>query len=364
MAAHFHRLCLAEKDYNEPMKCNNHYFRVAVFFIFTTIGHLSLSEELSNTNQPSITTIPDSSGQQSDPQTEQQSTLFDRWFDKFVDIHDKTSTHYMSMVHSLDRYFSGQEIESVSNDSYLKIDLKRTYYEAGQQDNSVSINAKIELPNTENRFKFIFSSEPEEEKTLKEKVTDTANNQGTGRENAIAGVEYALPETESKWKQSFSAGVKLRVHSVPFIRYQFGNKWQLDEAWESEFKQSFWNYSDTGIGATSKLNFGRMLTGKDYFNAETIADWHDRDNKYYYAETFSDTHRLSKNSAIRYWTSVLGESQPTSEVTNYLIGIDYRRSLYRDWLLFSVKPLLDYPRDKNWEVTPSLTFDLQIYFNE
>jgi len=270
----------------------------------------------------------------------------------------------MAMVHSLDAYFSGNKIEDTSNGSYVKIDMQNTFYKNGQSDNGVSINAKIDLPDTEKRFKLIFNTDPDEDKTLADKIKNNANGQRVEKDSSIAGIEYTPEKEKSAWEHSFATGVKLRFHPIPFIRYKLDNKWQLNETWSSGFSQSFWNYSDDGIGATTKIDFGRPVTKNDYFNAETTAEFRDRDNEYYYAETFSNTHRLTETSAIRYWIGALGESQPTSEVTDYLIGVDYNKSVYKDWILLSIKPLLEFPREEDWDATPSITFELQIYFTE
>jgi len=345
--------------------CTN-YIKGTLPCLFLIVCSVCFAEEPPSTNQAFVPTeIFWCDANNPKPiESEDKRSLFRRWSDKLVSMHDKTSYQYMSMVHSLDDYFSGKKIEETSNGSYVKLDLKDTFYEAGQRDEGISINAKIELPNTEKRFKLIFNTDPDENKTLAEKIEDYANGQHVQKNSTIAGVEYTPDTTESKWEQSFATGIKLRVHPIPFARYQLSNKWQLNDVWSSDFKQSLWNYSDEGIGATTTFDFGRPITEKDYFNAGTTAEFRDRDNKYYYAETLSDTHRLSESSAIRYWTGVLGESHPTSEVTNYLIGVDYRRSVYKDWILLSIKPLLDFPRERNWDATPSLTFDLQIYFTE
>jgi len=365
MAERYPRRYSVENAYNINMKqsqtVSKTFFNFVFFFTLIIVAYGSLADEIPATTEPSssLPTEPDKNNT-----APPHDTLFDRWFDRFEDMRDNTSHHYMTMVHSIDQYFSGEKIETSSNGSYVKINLEETYYKSGDQTDAISINAKIELPNTEKHLKLVFTSDPEENKTLQEKIVGNANGQRVEKDSSIAGIEYTPDKTESRWDHSFTAGIRLRVKPIPFIQYKFGKKWQLTDVWHSEFKQSFWNFQDKGIGATTKINFGRPITSKDTFNADTVADFRDKDNKYYYAETFSNSHRLTDTSAIVYWTGVLGESQPTSEVTDYLIGVDYRRSLYKDWLLLSIRPLLEYPREENWRPKPSLTLNLQIYFTE
>jgi hypothetical protein len=299
-----------------------------------------------------------------DNMDEKKGTLFDRWFDKFENMRDQTSHHYMSMARSIDSYFSGEKIEDSTNGSYVKMELQDTFYKNGARDNGVSLNAKLDLPDTQKHLKFIFDSNPDEDKTLEQRVVDNATGQRIQKDSSIAGVEYASEKPPEHWQHNFTGGVKMRINPIPFMRYQFWKNWQLDEGWESGFKQSFWDYRDDGLGATTKIDFGKHLTAKDYFRIETQAEYRDQDTQYYYAQTFTNTHLLTASSAISYWVGALGQSQPTSEVTSYLLGVQYRRSLYRDWLLLSINPLLTFPREDHWEASPSITFDLQIYFTD
>jgi hypothetical protein len=335
--------------------------RMALLLVVLACSGFRATTYADGTTDPEQTQATPGAGNP-DNTDETKSTLFDRWFDKFENMRDETSQHYMAMARSIDRYFSGEKIEDSSNNSYVKMELQDTFYKDGNQDNGISLNAKLDLPDTQKRLKLIFNSNPEEEKTLEQRIVDNATGQRIQNENSIAGVEYASDKLPEQWEHKFISGVKLRIDPIPFMRYQIGKNWQLDDGWESGFKQSFWDYRDDGLGATTKIDFGKHLTAKNYLKIETLAEYRDHDTQYDYAQTITNTHSLTTSSAISYWVGALGQSQPTSEVTAYLMGIKYRRSLYRDWLLLSISPLLTFPRDDDWKASPSITFDLQIFF--
>ena len=57
-----------------------------------------------------------------------------------------------------------------------------------------------------------------------------------------------------------------------------------------------------------------------------------------------------------------GESQPVIRSTNLVLDLRYRRRIYRSWLFYEIHPRLDYPREEDFNVTPSVQFTLSVVF--
>jgi len=340
------------------MRSQSSVSRVALAFfatLFILVFPISASQADDQTTTPPTPASSDAP----------QPSWYDRWFNSFENMRDRTSHDYVTMVRSIDHYFSGEKIEETSNGSYVKLELLDTLATEGDQRSDIRISAKVDLPGTEKRFKFIFNTDPDENRTLDQKVIDNATGQRLQGSNSIAGLEYTNTDKSGfEWQHGLSGGVKLRFNPIPFVRYQLGKKWQLDDNWTSEFHQSFWDYRDIGSGATTRVDFIRPLGSHDQFKIESQAEYRDQYGRYDYAQTFSDIHTLDRTSSLTYWTGALASTQPTSEVTTYLLGVKYRRTLYRDWFLLTLSPLLSFPREDHWEATPSFTLDFQIYFTE
>lgn len=297
--------------------------------------------------------------------TDASPSLFERMFDVFVDARDTTSKHYVSMSKGIDNYFSGENIEDTSNGSYMKLTIAETFYKGGDVADDIDLKAKLEIPNTEKHLKLVFSSSPEEEKSVEDRVSQNATGERIEKDSSVAGVEYEQDPTESQWRQSYTAGVKLRLRGlVPVARYKVKNDWQLDEHWKSRFEQSFWYIDDSGFGATNEINFIRPLNEIHTLNLGTDIEFKDDEDRYYYGFTIADYHRLTPDSGWKYRIGLVGESQPTNWVTNYFIGASYRKALYKDWFFFETGPQLSFPRDDGWKPTPSFTARLEIYFSE
>jgi hypothetical protein len=81
--------------------------------------------------------------------------------------------------------------------------------------------------------------------------------------------------------------------------------------------------------------------------------------------------RLSKKGSVSYETGIVGITEPESLVTNYRLGMRYRRNIHRDWLFFEFIPEVTWPLElsENRETiitdrhsVISVIFRLEIHF--
>lgn len=277
---------------------------------------------------------------------------------------DNTTEDYSALSASIDEFFYGEELENIDSDSHLKLELQNTFYKSGEIKQDVKLRAKLDLPNTEKKFKLIFSSDAEKEESLEERVSNDASGERIKANDSFAGVEYKPDSEESKWDKSLTGGIKLRSPLLPFVKYDLDNKWRLSELWTSEFEQTFWYLDDEGFGETSELKFTRPITESYRLKISSEVEFRDRDNTFYYDIILSTIHRLNPVSSIEYYVGSLGESQPTNQITRHVLGANYRKLLHEDWLFLNIEPGLSFPREENWKPQPSFSLELQIYFTD
>lgn len=291
------------------------------------------------------------------------------WWQKTMDKvdanRDVTAQKYLSMSKSIDQYFYGKPLEKSTNKSYIKLELENTFYKAGEIEQDVKLRAKLDLPHTKRRAKLVFTSSADLEESLEDRVTnDASGDQRIKKESSFAGIEFTPLEKLTDWETNFTAGIKLRTPLLPFAKYELENDWKLSEKWTSTFEQAFWYLDDDGFGETSQLRFNRPITETYSLEISSELEFRDKENTFFYDLVLSTTHRLNPISSIEYYTGGIGESQPTNQVTNYILGATYRKLLHEDWLFFNLEPALSFPRDENWHPQPNFTLRLQIYFSE
>jgi len=278
---------------------------------------------------------------------------------------DATTQKYLSMSRSIDQYFYGKPIEKTTNKSYIKLELENTAYKGGQVEQDVKLRAKLDLPNTKRRAKLVFTSAADLEESLEERVTnDASGQQRIKKDDSFAGIEFTPAKKPTDWKTDFTAGIKLRTPLLPFAKYNLENNWKLPDQWTSNFEQVFWYLDDDGFGETSRLQFSRPITKSYQMAISSELEFRDLEDTFYYDLILSTTHRLNPTSAMEYYTGAIGGSQPTNQITSYLIGATYRRVLHEDWLFLNLEPGLSFPRTEGWHPEPSFTLRLQIYFSD
>jgi hypothetical protein len=277
---------------------------------------------------------------------------------------DSTTQKYLSMSRSIDQYFYGKDLDKTSTKSHLKLELKNTFYTAGQMEQDIKLRGKIDLPNTKKRLKLVFTSSADLERSLEDRVTDNASGERINKDDSFAGIEFTPLREPTDWKTDFTAGIKLRAPLLPFAKYDLENQWELSELWTANFEQVFWYLDDDGFGETSEIRFNRPITKNYSLEISSELEFRDKENTFFYDLILSTTHRLTPVSSIEYYTGGIGASQPTNQITNYIIGASYRKLLHEDWLFLNLEPGISLPRDEGWKPQPSFTLRLQIYFSD
>jgi len=318
----------------------------------------SLLAEEPATNPPPLLAAP----VENNP--EREKTWWQKILGELEEDRDTTTQKYLSMSRSIDQYFYGKELDKTTNKSHLKLELKNTLYSGGEMERDVKLRGKIDLPNTKKRLKLVFTSSTDLERSLEDRVTDNASGERIKKDSSFAGLEFSPEKDKDEWRKAFTAGIKLRTPLLPFAKYDLEKDWVLSDKWTANFEQVFWYLDDDGFGETSQLRFMRPITESYRMEISSELEFRDKENTFYYDLILSTTHRLNPSSSIEYYTGGIGESQPTNQVTSYILGASYRKLLHEDWLFLNLEPRLSFPRDENWDPQPSFTLRLQVYFSE
>ncbi|MBD2857892.1 hypothetical protein IB286_02655 [Spongiibacter sp. KMU-158] len=109
-------------------------------------------------------------------------------------MRDVWSTRWVGFAENIDHYLSGSPDEPVSpedNRSYLKLQLRQSFLKVGEQQSDVRLRAKVDLPNTEQRLKLFFSSDPDSESDVSERSSSLSSGERVRRDGSVAGLELA-----------------------------------------------------------------------------------------------------------------------------------------------------------------------------
>ncbi len=289
------------------------------------------------------------------------------FFDPIHAPRDYLSEKFVSLASGIDRFFGDDRDFQETNKSVLQMNLSEVFEPGGQRKFALQGRAKLSLPLTEKRLHLLLETDPE--KNITGNATGKATQSPPVRPDEVimpgsyaAAVRYQKAE-EGGWSFGTDVGIKLRSRLQPFARARGSYAAPLGE-WRLKVAQSVFWFNTIGAGESTQLDLERIVSAAVLFRASSNATWlHDKQS-FDLRQDFTVYHVLNERTALLHQASVIGVSQPQSQVTGYVLLTNYRYRLHRDWLFFELSPQLHFPKEQNYRLNPLLLMRLQILFSE
>jgi hypothetical protein len=296
----------------------------------------------------------------------QTETTHDDWvhtyFNWLEDQRNFLSSQITTTAYALDKYIARDSFKSDQpNESYVRIRGQQILTSGFDEYHDLSIRARIDIPNTEERVNIFFNSEPDDFDSISQR---RRNITGTNsEESSVAGVSF-LGRQARKWKTDFSIGARFRLPPDPYTKFKVKRYDDLGGLWQSRFQQSVSYYHSRSWRASTEYDIYRPINGTDIIRISSEAQFFDSENYWEFYHGYSYHHPLDKKTAIELSTGLNGFSQPNPRVDNTWLRVEWRRKIYKDWLYGKISPELSFPRSRNFKDTYSLFFELELFFGD
>ena len=312
-----------------------------------------------------------------------ESTSF---IDPFLDVpREYVSNKFVSLASNVDAFFGSDRNYQESNKSVLQFDLTRVVQDGGSKRIVPAFRAKLHLPGLQERLHSWQKSlhlllETNPDKNLPGTgagLTETQNSTSLFKEVATPdsyGAALRLENTDdSPWHLSADAGLKLvgtndvmklnHTGLDPFVRARSSYIKPMGVAQLSLSESVFW-YNTIGAGENTQLEASCNVTKRLLFRATSNATWlHDQQN-FDLRQDFAFFQTLSERDFLQYQLSVIGNSQPHTDVSEYVILLLYRQRLHRDWIFLELSPQVHYLEIHNYQPEPQLVIRLEMLFSK
>lgn len=327
-----------------------------------TSKHMALMRRAAGLLLMSMLSLPAPAAAQEVPpleDTPQEETLLDEYLD---DTHRIISDAFLTIPNGVDSFFATTRIEEESNASLMRLSLEPTLEKGNEWSFIARVKIKLVLPHTEKRLRLVIESTPEEalQQPSEGLVGESSPLDAVKSAEQTAAIQAILRETR-RWHVNLSSGIKLHTPIDPFVRLRGWGTFPLEQ-WQIRLTQSVFWFDSIGLGETTRLDFERPLDIDTLFRASSQATWHRDDDLFHLSQDFNLYYRHSKDRAIAYRLAVFGLNEPTTHVTDYYVNVRYRVRTTRDWLFFEIGPQLHYPKDADFDLSPSLNFKLEAIF--
>lgn len=291
-----------------------------------------------------------------------------RWvgstFNWLEEQRDYVSSRVSSSATALDAYLARDVFdESQSNESYLLLNLDARASSGYPEEAGATFKGKLDIPNSQHRFKLFFDSNPDDFETIDERRRDVPDELDQNSQNdAVFGLSYVSREV-TRWKPRISVGARFDFPMDPYVKVSARRYFELTSLWQSRLVPSASYFDSRGARAGAEYDVYRPVRERDIFRISNEAQFLDQINVWEFFHGYSYYQRLQKSS-LEYSVSAAGVSQPEPQVSSYWVRVQWRKRLYEQWLFGKIAPEVSFPRDRDFNDTYAIFLGLEVYFSD
>jgi len=301
---------------------------------------------------------PDMFGKASEEQDKAESEFLN-----FLDPQQQTVSEYLrSFTTKMDRFFAASKTLDDHTDSYMNLILDTTFYEGGVTEVKPRLKFRLRLPQTQKKLKLLIESDPDEKRDTRDLETRSLDTTRTQDQNSgvYAGVEKDIPN-DSKWKVRPSLGIRLRSPLDWYTRFYISRDEYFD-VWKVYLKETVYWFDSTGFGSDTTMDWDRYLTPDLIFRSGSFLRYTHERKQFDMSQSLNLIHQLSQNRSVIYKAAVFADSEPAIYATGYLLNINYRQNLHKNFLFLELQPSILYEKTTGWEPEHQFFIRLEAFY--
>lgn len=284
-------------------------------------------------------------------------------------MHDVLSQDVGVLADRIDLFLGGLRTCEDSSGSYIQAGGSVAVHKNGDVLFDHTLNAKVDLPNTRDRFRFVLESHPD--KDFREPLSPgartstqsgTLSQEGSDITKVSSALQFILHE-KRKWLISADGGVQMQFPLDPFSRVRF--KRELSFGWWRLTGEEtvFW-FESLGAGESTKIDLEMYLPNCTLLRGTSQAVWKDRDRRFELSQNISLFQELSWKDVLTYKVGITGYGNPGLSKRDWGMSVEYRRRIYKNWLYIAIEPALWFSEVNDFETDPSIRFSFDVFFGE
>lgn len=298
------------------------------------------------------------SGSQADSAVDESEELPSTGDTVIDTIQEKASESLLDTAEWFDDFFDDSRHFAELNQSRAKLKLSFKYHQDDGLDISPSIQWRIHLPKISKKTNLIlFFSEDSDEDDFSTGPNDSSYNDDRFQDEIGAAVKQFL-KIGKHYNISGTVGGST---SYLYAGLRWRYLWSVGE-WESRFVERLRYYTDDGWENVVSLDMERNFMENWLFRSTFSLYWYEEDDGLPHDLSFTLYQFLSPRRALSYeWLNSF-ETDPSYQLSLMRFQIRYRQRIHRNWLLYEVKPRLEFLEENDREPEFSIFFILEAKF--
>lgn len=261
------------------------------------------------------------------------------------------------VANEIDLFIVGKKITDRKNDTHIKIDNSSYIEERKKFNNTTSFNLNLRLPNLEDYWQLKFTSydEGEDRRGLQNgplRKSPREKNYG-----ASVGFFRELGKIQTSFQPRVDLGSRLKIsHSLGFSSHINYTKFEFVPKFE------FYAGPTKGAGIYQSYNFNIPLNATLVLSLINNGNYEDKAHYFSTANGVALAKGVSDTSSITYSLIFGSNNRSNYHLEDYTLASSWSHVLYKKILDYQVTPYLNFPRSKNFAITPGMTFQFGLKF--
>lgn len=284
----------------------------------------------------------------------------------------KATQQFTGFMHQMDGFFSDASTNEggLNNDSWARIRLDANQPAGEDFEIKPSLKIRVSLPNTEKRFKLLFSTEDDDTDVVGGSVDRLQGPVVNGDSNASAAIRF-IRSARDNGNADVDIGVRQRDGDIQYFgRMVLGYRKVLARKWNFSASNSYWHYSKSGFEDRFTINFHRKLFYQDtlFFRAHSEFNWRKGRKGAVIGQTFGVYSQLSEEKSLAAELIVGYHTALNDGLEDRFRGHEFRlrwrHNVWRPWFFYEVWPSVSWPATTDYEKSYGILLRMEMVIGE
>lgn len=281
---------------------------------------------------------------------------------------ERASLGFSGFMNQVDGFFSNPATKDgeLNNDSWARIRMDASRPGGEDFELKPSLKIRVSLPNTEKRFKLLFSTEDDDTDVVGGSVDRLQSPLVSGDSNASAAIRF-IRSARNNGNADVDLGVRQRDGDIQYFgRLVLGYRKVLARKWNFSASNSYWHYSKSGFENRLSVDFQRKLFYQDniFVRSHSEFNWRKGRKGAVIGQTvglysqFSDRKALAFEALAGYHTSLNDGLE--DRYRGHEIRFRWRHNVWRPWFFYEVWPSLSWPASTDYEMSYGILLRMEV----
>jgi len=285
----------------------------------------------------------------------------------------KASVQFSGFMNQVDGFFSdaSSNENALNNDSWARIRVDASRPAGEDFEIKPSLKVRVSLPNTEKRFKLLFSTEDDDTDLVGGNVERLQTSVNSGDSNNASAAIRFIRSARNNGNADVDIGVRQREGDIQYFgRLVIGYRKKLARKWDFSASNSYWHYSKSGFENRFTIDFRRPLFYQDnlFFRSYSEVNWRKGRKGAIIGQTLGLYSQLSEQKALAFEFIAGYHTALNDEIEERYRGHEFRfrwrHNVWRPWFFYEVWPSVSWPATTDFEKSYGILLRMEMVIGQ